>query len=433
VATQLAQMAVLTTDLVMLGRLGEKPLASAAIGNSLYYFAWLVCVGPAAATAPMLAHIVGLKRTQRALVRRTVHMSLWALAILALPLTVLLTRAELILRSLGQDPILSAGAGVFVHWLCLGLIFSAGFQALRNFATVLGRPRGPLWVMAATILYNFIADYALIFGHFGFPRLGLAGSGIATSSSAAFSFLAMAGVIAIDPRLNTYGVFRRFWIPAKAQLAEAFRLGLPIAVTMIFEAMLFNASTLVMGTLGTVPTAAHQVALNFSSLTFMIGLGIAMAATVRVGLASGCADLSGARMAGFTAMGVATGCAIVCGVIMVFAGKQIAAVYLDVQDAKSAEVIMMAASFLKVAAAFQLFDALQAVGSFSLRGLKDARAPMVLAGCAYWLTGAPAGLVLAFGLRLGGLGVWIGLAVGLAVAAAAMLVRFLILTRPRPQ
>ncbi|MGA2953309.1 MAG: MATE family efflux transporter, partial [Caulobacteraceae bacterium] len=201
--------------------------------------------------------------------------------------------------------------------------------------------------------------------------------------------------------------------------------------TMMFEAMMFNVMTLVMGSFGVTPLAAHQIALNFASVTFMVPLGLGMASTVRVGLAAGAGDVVGARRAGITAMVIGVAFISLCGVAMALAGPQIASLYVGGRAAQDLAVIATAAVFLKVAAAFQVFDALQVVAAQSLRGLKDARAPMFIAGAAYWLVGAPSCFALAFGLGLRGLGIWIGLAIGLAAAAVLLTARFLILTRRR--
>ncbi|HEY2661229.1 MAG TPA: MATE family efflux transporter [Caulobacteraceae bacterium] len=429
VLTQLAQMAILSTDIIMLGRLSRTALASAAIGNTVYYFAWLIGSGPPAAIAPVIAHIVGDGGFDRAQVRAAVRMGLWACAMLTAPLMVMMFCARPILVALHQDPVLADGAGQFVGMLSFGLFFALGFQVLRNFATALGHPRATLWVMGVTIGYNALADYALIFGHFGFPALGLRGSGIATASSAAFAFFALLIIVQANPDLRAYRIFRRFSRPVTAKLTEILRLGMPIGMTMIFEAMLFNAMTLVMGTFGAISVAAHQIALNFASITFMVPLGVAMAATVRVGIAAGAGDQRGARRAGYVALSVGAGFMALCGVAMILAGEQIAALYLGGRTPDDLKVLALASLFLKVAAAFQVFDALQVVGAMSLRGLKDARWPMFLAGGAYWLVGAPICLILGISLHMQGLGIWIGLAAGLAAAAAAMVARLNWMTR----
>jgi multidrug resistance protein, MATE family len=427
--TQLAQMAVLTTDVVLLGRLSTHALAAAAVGNVVYYFAWLLGSGPAMAVSPMIAQLLGARPRDRAGVRAIVRMGLWAAVLLSGPLIGLMLFAEPILLRLGQTPQLSADAGVFVAMLCFGLPFALGFNVLRNFATSVGRPNAPLWVMLSSIVWNLVVGWALIFGHLGAPKLGIMGAGIATASSAAYAFVLLLVLILVRPELKAYRILRRFGRPHWPQFVELFRLGVPIGVTLLFEAMLFNSMTLVVGTFGEAQLAAHQIALNFASVTFMVPLGVAMAATVRVGLAAGAGDLAGARRAGLTAMAMAMGFISLCALLMAVAGEQIASLYVPA-GGENAEVIRLAALFLLVAAVFQVFDAAQVVGALSLRGLKDARWPMILAGGSYWLAGAPVCVALGVGLGMQGLGVWIGLAFGLAVAALAMLTRFHLLTRP---
>jgi MATE family multidrug resistance protein len=429
VVTQLAQVALITTDIIMLGRFSKAALASATIANALYYMVWLFGFGPASAVAPVIAHIRGEKPRDRAGVRVAVRMGLLAVLLVSVPLVGLLTLTEPVLRLLGQDPALTPGAGVFALALAVGLPFSLIFQVLRNFAAALGRPNAAMWVMGAAVGFNVLADWSLIFGHLGLPALGLLGAGIATSTSQIFSVVGMAVVIRLTPDLAAVRIGRRLFHLARARLAEILRLGLPIAFTMMFEAMLFNAATLAQGAFGIDSVAAHQIALNSASISFMVPLGIGMAATVRVGLSAGARDLAAARRSGLVAMIMGVGFIAFCGVAMALAGRQIASFYFGGQAAQNQPVIALAALFLTVAAAFQVADALQVVGSMSLRGLKDTRVPMILAGGAYWLAGAPMGVALAFGLHMQGVGLWIGLAFGLAVAALFMCGRFLWLTR----
>lgn len=431
VFTQLAQMAVLATDVVLLGRLSTHALAAAAIGNTVYYFCWLVGTGPASAVSPMIAQLIGAHPKNKAGVRHITRMGLWAAVLVPLPLMPILLSGRFILDHLGQDPILAMGAGQFLAMLCIGLPFSFGFQVLRNFATALNKPNAALWVMLSSIIFNGVLAYGLIFGALGLPKLGLVGAGLATSLSAVWAFAAMVVVIRLTPSLRAYRIFRRVFRFDWPRMRELVMLGMPISVTILFEAMLFNAMTLLVGTFGGTPLAAHQVALNFASVTFMIPMGVALAATVRVGRFVGAGDREGARRAGFTAMAVGAGLISLFGVFMFFRGEWIAGLYISGRDEESLKVIALAALFLKVAAAFQLVDALQVVGAMSLRGLKDAKVPMVLAGASYWLAGAPMCVLLGVYFHMQGLGVWIGLAFGLAVAAVAMCLRFHLLTRAR--
>ncbi len=224
---------------------------------------------------------------------------------LCVPLIVLLLFAKQILMLLGQTEQLASGAGVFVGILCWGLPFSLGYQVLRNFSTALSRPRASLIVMVLAIGFNACGDYALIFGHFGVPRLGVFGAGLSSALSYTFSFVAMCAVVRLTPSLHKYHVFQDFTRLHFDKLMEVFRLGMPIGLTMMFEAMLFNASMLVMGTFGIHYVDAHQIALNVPSITFMVPLGIGMAATVRVGLAAGARDREAVRRAGYSAMLIA--------------------------------------------------------------------------------------------------------------------------------
>jgi len=283
--------------------------------------------------------------------------------------------------------------------------------------------------MTGTILFNFLAGWTLIFGHFGAQRLGIVGAATATAGSSVFGFICMAMFVVLNGDLKVYRGFRRMTRLSKSKLAEVFRLGMPIGVTMMFEGMLFNTMTLVMGTFGVAALAAHQIAMSCASITFMVPLGVGMASTVRVGMAAGAGDMAGARRAGVVALSVSAAFMTVCGVVMALFGAPIAALYLGAARPDDAQVIATAAMFLKAAAAFQLFDGLQVVGAQTLRGLKDARMPMLLAGGAYWLIGAPACFYLALGLRMGGLGIWIGFVICLAAAAIALCARFFRLTR----
>jgi|HubBroStandDraft_5_1064220.scaffolds.fasta_scaffold05474_2 MATE family multidrug resistance protein len=427
--TQVAQMAIMTTDVIMLGRVGETALASSALGITVFFFCWLFGAGPVAAVAPMIAHILGAKPDDRAGVRAVVRMGFWAVAIVSLPLIGLMLFTTPVMLLLHQRPELAAGAGQFTAALCIGLPFSLFYQVLRNFSTALGRPLAPMVVMVAGIAFNFAGDYALIFGHFGMPKLGLTGAAIASASSYAFQFLALLVVVIATPKLRAYRIFRRFFRAHWEKLAEVFRLGMPIGLTMMFEAMLFNSATLMMGTFGAATVAAHQISMNVPSNTFMWPLGIAMASTIRVGLAAGAGDREGVRRAGYTALGLAVLFMSAMSVVLALFPRQIAELYFASDSAQSAEAIALAAVFLRVAAAFQVFDGLQVVAALSLRGLKDARAPMWIAGASYWLAGFPVCVLLGFGLHMAGLGIWIGLAFALFVAALTMCWRFWYLSR----
>jgi MATE family multidrug resistance protein len=433
-ATQLAQMAILATDTVMLGHYSKEALGAGALGNTVYFLVWLLGSGMPMAVSPVIAHIQGKHAgsgRDRREVRVAVRMGLWSVALVSLPLLAMLIFTRSILLFCHQEPQLAADAARFMSGLAWGLPFALAFQVLRSFSTALSRAVPPLAVMVLAILWNAGFDYALIFGHFGFPRLGLFGAGLASASSNIFSFVAMLAVCLGVPALKRYRILHRLRHPHRQSFAELFRLGLPIGITLVFEVALFNGAALVMGTFGLASLAAHQIAITIPSLTFMIPLGIGLAATVRVGLATGAGDAQAARRAGFTAIGMAATFMCMTALVLLLWPRPIATLWLpDIPS--NADVLALAVSFLHVAAAFQLVDGIQVAASMSLRGLKDARGPMWLAGASYWLAGAPVGLLLAFTFGLQGLGIWLGLAFGLLVAAVTLTARFVIRSKKMP-
>jgi len=432
-ATQLAQMLILATDTVMLGHFDKEALAAAAVGNALYFLVWLLGSGMPMAVSPVIAHIQGrhsasMKPRDRREVRIAVRMGLWAVVMSLPPLMGVLIFTRPILATLGQEPKLAADAALFISGLAWGLPFALGFQVLRSFSTALSRAVPPLTVMALAILWNALGDYALIFGHFGLPRLGVFGAGIASASSNMFSFSMMLAICLAVPALRRYHILHRLWHPVWRCFAELFHLGVPIGLTMLFEVALFNAATLAMGIFGVATLAAHQIAITIPSLTFMIPLGIGLAATVRVGLAAGAGDRLAARRAGLTAIAMGGTFMCITALILLVWPLQIATLWLPASR-ENRDVLALAVTFLHVAAAFQLVDGIQVTASMSLRGLKDARGPMWIAGASYWLAGAPMCLWLGFGTPLKGFGVWLGLAFGLLIAAVTLATRFVLLSK----
>ncbi len=429
IAMQLAQIGSLTADIIMVGELGKEAIAATGIGAVLFYLTWLTGYGPVAAVSPIVAQILGAHPNDRARVRAAVRMGLWAIGLMSLPLMIFLVWARPILVFLGQDPKIAAMAEPWVHAVAFGLPFALGFGVLRGFATAVGRQNSVLVIAVATVIFNIAANYVLIYGHFGAPALGVQGSGIASALAYAFSFFSLLAVYLIAPSFKKYHLLHRFWRADWAKFAEVFRLGVPMGVSMIFEAMLFNAATLMMGIFGAASIAAHQIALNVGSVTFMVPLGIGLAATVRVGLFAGAKNAEGVRRAGYTAIAFGAGVMLIFAAVIALIPESLVNIYIATGDPANADVVKVAIPFLYIAAVFQLFDALQVTGQMSLRGLKDAQAPMWIAGLSYWLVGFALSYTLAFWAGLEGIGVWIGLAAGLAVAGIGMVWRFEILSR----
>jgi MATE family multidrug resistance protein len=300
---------------------------------------------------------------------------------------------------------------------------------MRSYLTVVGRAYVVLAVIAVGALINGFLNYALIFGHFGAPALGIVGSGLATTLSNFGMALLLVGYAAGDRSLRRYELFARFWRPDWGPLREVLRLGWPIGVTIIAEVGLFASSSVMMGWLGTVPLAAHGIALQIASIAFMIPLGISNAATVRVGVALGRGDEADLGRAGITALLIAIAVALVGATVFWIWPRTLIGFYLDPANANAEAVLAYAVPLLLVAAAFQTVDSLQAVASGILRGVKDTRVPLVMALVSYWGIGLPVAWVLGIYVGFGGLGIWVGLALGLAVAAVLLNGRFLMRDR----
>jgi MATE family multidrug resistance protein len=343
----------------------------------------------------------------------------------AIPIWIVAWNGETILLAIGQEPRLAHNAGEYIRVLQWSLLPFLFFLVLRSFLAALERPGWALFMGLLAVPVNFGAAYALMVGSFGLPALGLVGVGLGTVISSTFMFVALAIVIVLDPKLRRYHVFGRFWRVDWPRYRTLWRIGVPIGLTLMFEVTIFNAAAMLMGRIGESELAAHAVALQIASFCFSVPLGIGQAVTVRVGRAYGAQDPQGVTRAGWTSFAFCTGFMVVTASLMMFAPHLLLGAFFDVNDPKNALVIDLARSFLVVAAIFQLVDGAQAVGAGMLRGLQDTRIPMIYAAFGYWGVGLPLGIILAFGTSLRGIGIWIGLASGLAVVASLMLWRWL--------
>ena len=425
ILTNVSQSLIQATDVLLLGWVGAHTLAAAQLGTNLYVAFLIFGLGLVSASSPIIAKKLGQRRHSVRDVRRTVRQAMWSAVAIVLPVWLILWQTESILLAIGEDPILSADAGRFVHALQWGMLPALFYIVLRSFVAALEMPIWSLIVGMAGVVYNALINYALIFGKFGFPSLGLTGAGIGSTSANLFMFLAMAFVVTRQRRFRRYRLFGRFWRPDWERFRDIWRLGLPIAVTIALEITVFNAAVFLMGWISAESIAAHAIALNLAALTFMVPLGLSQAATVRVGLAYGRRDPEGVGRAGWTAFILGVSFMAAMAVLMLAIPYQLVTLFLDPADPANAKVIPLAVSFLFVAALFQIFDGAQAVGAGMLRGIHDTRVPMIYAAFGYWAIGLTTGVVLAFELGWEGLGIWVGLATGLAVVAVLMLVRWI--------
>lgn len=439
ILTNLAQMALNTTDVVMMGWLSPEALAAGALGFNLYFPLAIFGIGLVSAVAPMVARELGVRRSSVRDVRRTVRQGFWAAAMLSVPAWILLWFTEPILKAIGQEPALAEGAAQYMRALQWAYLPFLLFVTLRSFVTALERPLWAFVIVGIAVPVNALADWLLIFGKFGFPRLELVGAGLATTIVSTLMFAGLAALTLADRKFRRYSIFGRFWRPDWPRLRALWRLGLPIAVTLVFEVSIFGAAVFLMGLVGQNALAAHAIALQIASVSFMVPLGFSQAVTVRVGRAFGAGDPDGIARAGWTAYAMGVTFMGLMALVMVLAPHLLVGMFLDLSRPENAPVVSLAVTFLMFAALFQVVDGAQAVGAGMLRGLHDTTVPMIYAAIGYWGIGMPLGVVLAFPMGWAGSGIWMGLAAGLTAVAVLMTWRWImrerlnLVARSRPQ
>lgn len=420
----LLQMLTYAVDVIFIARLGEAPLAASAITVALFGLVLWALSGLTGAVAPLIAEELGARAPALRPVRRSVRMALWLAVLSGVVGMGLCLLLEPIMRVTGQqDEIvgLATAYNFVVIWSLIPMIIN---NVLRNFVSALGRPVFATVITAGGIGVNALANYAFIFGNLGAPELGIRGAAVATIITGVAVMLAYVAAIRLDPRLHRYHIFGFWWRPDWSRLVTIVRVGTPIALTITAEAGIFGAAAFLMGNIGTSQLAAHTVALQIAALAFQVPFGIGQAATIRVGYFFGARDREGITRAGWTAIAMGTAFMMLTAGAMIAIPMPLLAIYIDPWAPENAVLVAFALQYLVIAAAFQLFDGVQAVAAGALRGLQDTRIPMWIAIFSYWVPGMGVALALGFATPLEGTGVWIGLATGLIVAALLLVSRW---------
>lgn len=422
IASQLAHMLMLLTDTLMMARISPEALAGGGLGAASYSFVSIFCLGVIAAVGTLVAIRQGAGDNSGA--TRLTQAGLWLAWGMAIVAALVLWNLSPVLLMLGQTPTNVAFASQFLLVLPLALPGYLSFMALRGFTSALGRSTPVMVISLVGTVVNFLLNYALIEGMFGLPKLGLMGIGLVTALVANAMAVALAVYIRRHPAYAAFPIRQGLSRPHLPALRELWRLGLPIGGTYTVEVGLFAFAALCIGTMGTTDLGAHQIALQIVSTAFMIPAGLSYAVTMRVGLHYGADRLLAARQAG--RVGIGFGAAMMLGFSLLFwlMPEALVGLFLDRQDPAFADVIRVAVSLLMVAAWFELFDGIQTIAMGSIRGLKDAKTTFLVGLGCYWLIGAPAAWVFAFPLGGGAVGVWWGLALGLACAAIGLTLAF---------
>ncbi|VAW24077.1 Multidrug and toxin extrusion (MATE) family efflux pump YdhE/NorM, homolog, partial [hydrothermal vent metagenome] len=325
---------------------------------------------------------------------------------------------------MGQDPQVISLAETYLSSAVWMLFPGLGIVIFRSLLTARGDSKVILWVTVGGIFINALANYGLMFGNFGLPRLEMLGAGITTSIVNLIMFTILLTFVVFNSRYRRYYILVRPFKPDWPRFRQLLFIGAPISLTIMSEVGLFGAASILMGILGTDELAAHAIALQLAAIAFMVPLGISQATTVRVGIAYGAKNPVGIRIAGWTSMGLGTAFMVLPLAIFLLFPAFLVTLFLDSSNPDNLEVLALAASFLAVAAAFQLVDGAQILMVAALRGLSDTRVPMFMALFGYWIVGMGTAYIFGFVLEWRGIGIWIGLASGLAFVAVVLTARF---------
>lgn len=420
VGGHLGQIAIGVSDTVMAGWYSVEALAAVTLASTYFFVLLIFGSGFAWGVMPLVAAFdaegdeVGLRRATR--------MGMWlsmGFAVLALPLMIW---SRPIMALMGQDQALADMVDGYLFIAAWGIFPALMVMVLKSYLAALERTQVVLWITLLAGVANVLANYAFIFGNWGAPELGVRGAAIASVTSHSVSLVAV--VIYVLWKMPQHQMFVRLWRPDWEMLARVFRLGLPIGFTGLSEVGLFAASAVMMGWLGTVALAAHGIALQLASITFMVHLGISNVATIRAGNAYGRRDPAHLARGAITATVMSALVAVVTIFVFVMWPEPLINLFMQRDEPARDQILVIGVGLLAMASLFQLVDGAQAVALGILRGVQDTTVPMLLAGFSYWIVGMPASYLLGFVFDLEGVGVWLGLVFGLGVAAILLNARF---------
>ncbi|MDG0816205.1 MATE family efflux transporter [Bdellovibrio svalbardensis] len=419
---QVGQNLIQLADTIMVGSIGPVALGASAFAGSIFIVFLIFGLGILAPTTALFAKMQGQENFPLGgvLLRHSLMVAMGISALLMAVIYLLIPH----LNIFGQRPeILSLGVSFFkiIAW---SIIPSMIYQCYKQFTDGIGKTKVGMFVMIAGVIINVALNYVLIHGLYGFPKLGLNGSGWATLIARTLMAFAMILYVHLHPNFSKY--MTEHWIHRfdHQMVKNMLRLGIPTGFTYFFEVGAFSSAAVMMGWFGAIPLAAHQITISLASTSFLITLGIGIAASIRVGFEMGRGDYPLARHAGFTAIQVGGIYMGLCALGFFFLRHWFPTLYVSDPD-----VIQWAARFFVVVAIFEIFDGVQAVSIGALRGMSDTQWPGIIAFFAYWVMGLPGGYLLAFHLGVGPVGIWVGLLIGLIFASILLTWRFHLLSR----
>ena len=416
-AGMLAHMLIGIADTIMVGRVGVVPLAASAFVNAITHLPLVFGVGLLSAIAVLTSQAFGARQAAEAgeVLRHGLVVATGAGVLTAASLACL----RPFLHWFGQPPEVVAASGTYLVLFGASMCPALVAHGCKQFSEALNRPWAPTFILLGGVLLNVLLNWILIYGNWGAPALGLEGAGWATLIARSVMALCMIGYVVRAPALRAFQPARWRAALSRERFRRLLNIGWPVATQHLLEVSAFVFAALMMGWISADAIAAHQIAITCAATSFMFPLGIGMATCIRVGHACGAGQHERMRRIGFVGIGLAAGIMGVFAVMFVVAGGPIARLFVA-----APVVVQLTMQLLIVAAVFQIADGVQIGAISALRGLTDVRMPAMIAGFAYWIIAVPLGAALAFPATQGAVGIWIGLATGLGVAAFSLLWRF---------
>ena len=415
--SQLGQVMVGVADNIMVGRLGAVPLAAASLANSIFFVVLMFGIGISMAVTPMVAAADGEGKTGK--IGRLLNHGFVINTVSSFLLFLFILAVSPVLKLINQPQEVVVLAIPYLLIITFSLLPFMFFQTYKQFIEGLSQTKQAMYITVIFNLLNIGLNWLLIYGNLGFPELGLNGAGWATLISRVFMAWALYIYVTKSNRYKNYIRGLRLKQIRLTIIKKMLGIGIPTGLQFIFEVGAFSTAAIMMGWIGVNALAAHQIAINLASISYMMASGLSAAAMVRIGNQLGKRDISKLREVGFSIFGMVTVFMSVFAILFLLLKNYMPLLYID-----DPQVIKMAASLLIIAGIFQISDGLQVVALGALRGLSDVRIPTLVTLLAYWVVGLPLGYFLAFKLHWNELGIWIGLLIGLTLTAIMLLYRF---------
>lgn len=413
-------------DNIMVGQLGPTELAAVSLGNSFVFIAMSIGIGFSTAITPLVAENHGIDRISQN--KNVLYSGLFLCTALGIVLTLILFAVKPLMVYMGQPEEVVVLASPYLDIIAVSLIPLIMFQGYKQFADGESETKFSMYATVAANLVNVALNYVFIFGYLGFPKLGIIGAAIGTIVSRIVMLMMIYWLLKSKNSFKSYFENVHFELVTKATLLKIINLGFPSALQMLFEVALFTGAIWLSGSLGVFEQAANQIALSIASMTYMVAMGLSIAAMIRVGNHKGREDYEGLKTVAHSIFLLAVILAGIFALIFVIFNSYLPVLFIDSATGNSVEgnleVVTIAANLLLIAAIFQFSDSLQIVVLGALRGLQDVKVPMLLSFIAYWLIGFPISAYLGLYTELKAVGIWIGLFIGLTFSSLFLYLRF---------